>query len=491
MKDTLFGPAALVLLVGAILAPNCDAQEETPSIVNFYHTTAGDSVKFIVIATGSEPLSYQWYWEGQPIPGANTSILSYTNAATTANAGYYSVTVSNASGVVSTPPPGLLFIKSMQSGTYYGIFYDEHYTAVESSGSFQFSLSGTKKTYSGKLTRAGASYRFSGAFSAAHASVTTSAPGTDGKTLDLQFHLITTNGNSSVIGRVSGGNWSVPLRGNRAAYGKQNPATLAGQYTLALNNVTLLLPGAQPQGNGCFSVKVGQSGSAKLSGRAADGTTLSAGSYLSKEDEFPFYVSLYQNQGCLVGWLSFGTKTNTEWADYFETLPEPVKELLPSAGEMAQGSLHGSPIRWVKNSSNSGSYPNGFSTILQPIGSKYQKSGGGSIWDPSPVVDVLPFQKGVAAFALGDLFSAELSKWDFVRVSVPKMNTIKAESGPEKLQLSVGKSEGFLSGSFIHPDTGIKTAIRGVLLQEQGYALGYFLSSGTSGYFALVPSGEQ
>ena len=97
------------------------------------------------------------------------------------------------------------------------------------------------------------------------------------------------------------------------------------------------------------------------------------------------------------------------------------------------------------------------------------------------MVDVIPFRQGVAAFALGDLFSYDLSTWDFVSVSVPQPNTLKCEPGPEKLKLSVGRTKGFINGTFTHPTTGLKTAIKSILLQEQGSALGYFLSSDASG----------
>ncbi len=57
------------------------------------------SATFSVVATGPGPFSYQWRYNGSPIPGATSSILSLP-AITTAQAGLYSVVVLNASGSV-------------------------------------------------------------------------------------------------------------------------------------------------------------------------------------------------------------------------------------------------------------------------------------------------------------------------------------------------------------------------------------------------------
>jgi alpha-tubulin suppressor-like RCC1 family protein len=61
---------------------------------------AGASTSFNVKAIGTAPLHYQWQCNGTSIPGANASILLLTNLQLT-NAGNYSVTVSNANGLVS------------------------------------------------------------------------------------------------------------------------------------------------------------------------------------------------------------------------------------------------------------------------------------------------------------------------------------------------------------------------------------------------------
>ena len=60
-----------------------------------------DSAAFEVVASGSEPLTYQWLHDGSPIPGAQGSRYSLPGLRL-GDAGLYSVRVSNAAGSVTT-----------------------------------------------------------------------------------------------------------------------------------------------------------------------------------------------------------------------------------------------------------------------------------------------------------------------------------------------------------------------------------------------------
>ncbi len=59
------------------------------------------SASFSVSANGSNPIRYQWYLNGQAIPSATSSYYSISTA-TPANAGFYTVVVSNDSGSVTS-----------------------------------------------------------------------------------------------------------------------------------------------------------------------------------------------------------------------------------------------------------------------------------------------------------------------------------------------------------------------------------------------------
>lgn len=92
--------------------------------------TAGNATTFIVRALGSEPLRYQWRWNGLALAGATSTNLSLPNVQTS-NAGQYSVIVTNDFGsatssnavltvtetapVISTNPQSLVAIRGMNA----------------------------------------------------------------------------------------------------------------------------------------------------------------------------------------------------------------------------------------------------------------------------------------------------------------------------------------------------------------------------------------
>jgi hypothetical protein len=71
--------------------------------------TVGTAVTFQVTAAGSAPLSYQWSFDGAALPGATNASLTLTNV-TRAQAGGYSVVVTNAVGSVTSAPLAALSI---------------------------------------------------------------------------------------------------------------------------------------------------------------------------------------------------------------------------------------------------------------------------------------------------------------------------------------------------------------------------------------------
>jgi RHS repeat-associated protein len=84
-----------------VLTPPSITQQPTPA-----NGTPGQSASFSVVASGSPPLSYQWQFNGTNIPGATNT--SYTiNPVQAANAGNYSVVVSNPVGSVTSAAAAL------------------------------------------------------------------------------------------------------------------------------------------------------------------------------------------------------------------------------------------------------------------------------------------------------------------------------------------------------------------------------------------------
>jgi hypothetical protein len=109
-------PAEVLSLYSAGAAGKCS----TPLPVFLVHPTnqtvlADETVEFYGRAMGSRPLSYQWFFEGNPIPGATTNSLWLTNVQASHSGNYFlqaenafgTTVSSNAVLVVNPPPPCL------------------------------------------------------------------------------------------------------------------------------------------------------------------------------------------------------------------------------------------------------------------------------------------------------------------------------------------------------------------------------------------------
>jgi len=71
----------------------------------------GTNVTFTVVATGTVPLSYQWYFKGAVLSGQTNTMLTIPNVQP-ANAGSYTVLVGNQAGAVTSNPANLKVLAS-------------------------------------------------------------------------------------------------------------------------------------------------------------------------------------------------------------------------------------------------------------------------------------------------------------------------------------------------------------------------------------------
>jgi probable HAF family extracellular repeat protein len=96
--DTVIGTikgTSAAISVNRVIAPAMSVQP-LPETVNF-----GANAAFWAVASGTGPLSYQWNFNGAPIPGATSQLLQDVGAVAS-SAGTYSVTISNTSGSVTS-----------------------------------------------------------------------------------------------------------------------------------------------------------------------------------------------------------------------------------------------------------------------------------------------------------------------------------------------------------------------------------------------------
>lgn len=133
-NTSAFATSGIILIdgPGAGLAPIITSPPQ--SILDAF---TNDFVAFAVTAVGAAPLSYQWLYYGQPVNNATGSSLTFN--ASTANAGVYSVRVSNANGS-AVSSPAFLVVNGLP------IFTQQPQKVIAAEGeaaSFSFSSFGT------------------------------------------------------------------------------------------------------------------------------------------------------------------------------------------------------------------------------------------------------------------------------------------------------------------------------------------------------------
>ncbi|NOS68618.1 MAG: hypothetical protein HOP33_01630 [Verrucomicrobia bacterium] len=332
-------------------------------------------------------------------------------------------------------------------GTFNGLFYNTSTFGPESSGYFTFVMT-ANGTFSGSVNMGG-TYAMSGQFdSAGVANINVARAGTNALAVAMSLDL-STNFTETVNGTVSNGTWTATLAGDRAPFNAvNNPAPQAGKYTLVFD-ISL---GGPPAGVGFGTVSVDTAGKVKFAGTLGDGTVVSQSSSISRNGEWPLYVSLYKKKGLAIGWMTItNAGQSTTLGQYY----------------------------WHKDAdSNAVFYPSGFDVTQSALSSTFTPASAGTRVVNAPTGTAEMRYGGLSAdFASG----ITLSTNNIITVDAPATNA---------LTLSVSASSGLITGSFTHPDTGKKVSVKGVVIQQTGGAVGFdalglFVSTNQTGLFRL------
>jgi hypothetical protein len=340
-----------------------------------------------------------------------------------------------------SPPPVAPFVPAAAS--YNGLFFDTIGVQVPSSGAISASVNG-RGTYSGSLQLGVSKLSFAGTFDpfgAASNNITRKV----GAPLKLLMQMETSD-NSRIMGTVGDATWLAALDAERSVFdAKTNPAPFAGKYTLIFPGPGNPADTTQPQGDGYGAVTVTTAGLVTLSGKLADGTTLSQTAKASQDWLWPYYSSLYSGKGQILGWLAFSNSP-------------------PNLG---------GTFNWIKPASTTKSYPAGFSVQTNATGSSYQPPASG--------IPLLNFTSGNAIFLGGNYFGS------FTNAATNTPGNKLTYKGTNNFSLALKTSQGLFTGSLKDPATGKTVSFSGAILQTQQVASGFLLGTNQSGKVTLGP----
>ena len=418
----------------------------------------GGNGTFVVEATGSSPLGYQWRFAGRDLPGETRSTLLLSHV-TTNQAGEYTVVVSNPAGSAASSI-AFLTVQPIDPGTpgptntagqyavgkYQGLISDVYGVALGSSGFFSLNVS-RRGSYSASLLLTGGwKLSASGTF-ASDGTATNLISLRPNRTLVVTWALAT-DGSERVRGFLVHSNWTAELLGDRAGFSaKANPCPYEGNYTFVLPGIPESTN--SPAGHSFGTVHVDRNGIAMVKGRLADKKTLAQKVPISKSGAWPLFAPLYSKLGAVLGWVQ--------------------------AEDRLMDDFHGS-VCWLKPALPTEQYfPAGFSQWADLSAAAYAPSGAKN----AALQDLGEAQ---AIFSGGNLPEPVIGA-----VHISPNGKIEA-AGVEGLKISLQGASGLFTGSFKPNASSKPIAFQGALLQKGRYAAGFFLGQNQSGTLRLQPA---
>ena len=303
--------------------------------------------------------------------------------------------------------------------------------------------------FTGKISLVGGGAPFSGRFGTDGSAAIEIPRGGGAAPLTVAMQLDLLNANGAITGTVSDGTTMMNFSADRATYNAaNNPAPAKGRYTVRLRAAGSQSGDALPAGDGFATLVIGANGRANLAGRLADDTRFTRGGALSHANELVLYVPLAAGQGAVVGSLSISEISGSPVTGALEWMQ-------PVPGESAQ------------------------TFTLNASGSSYAS--------PAPGAAALDIGTGLLALGGGDLPGVTPAE-PIVQTATFTPGSEVAVAAPNDLEikLTVNRKTGVMAGKLRHPVSGKLRPIRGVVLQNQESARGYFLGTEESGSVALT-----
>lgn len=317
-------------------------------------------------------------------------------------------------------------------GNYNGLYQPDDSLALASAGFAQLTLADSG-AFTGSLMGA-TKYAISDKFWVDGSVATKAISGKKSLSVNLQLDL--TNGSRQIAGTVADSNWTAQVLFNKAASNAVTPGTYTVRLAAPLEDDNF--------GDGYGRAAVSASGALSFTGVLSDGTSVSQSAYLSKDSQWPLFAAPYSaSNGWVLGWTTF---TN--------------------AGD---SSLTGQAV-WLRTAVKSGFQTNGFANDILVSGSTFTNLK----------TRALAFTNAELILSGGGIEPPITNA-----VLIKSNNVLSVLSTNNKLSLSLTASNGAVSGSFLHPVTRATLSLRGILLQQEPSARGFFVGKTNSGAFWL------
>ena len=303
---------------------------------------------------------------------------------------------------------------------------------------------GAAGSWTAKVVLDNKTFSVRGSFDATgHASRTVGTAGDS-----LQLTLNSADGIDEIVGQLMVGGELIDFSASHSRFNATvNPATQKGYYTCLLEPTST--DALIPQGTGFGTVLVDPAGNVRLAGTLADGSTVSAGSPVLENGQWPLFVSLYRGSGSLFGTVQFGAT-------------------------LAQADM-GASLVWVKPERlKDAIYPAGFATTLNLDGERYKYTRGSS---------ALGVAKGIIKIDSADGIVGAIQHQVWL---LPAKAFGVIDSAADRLSLRIDGVRGLLTGTFRDPANARSVlAFRGAFHQGQQRASGFFISHAKSVGFEL------
>ncbi len=316
-------------------------------------------------------------------------------------------------------------------GVYNGLVYDQNNITSGNSGYVTVTTT-AKGSFSAKLQLGGKSYSFSGLFNTSGAATAKAGPWSVSLLLDL-------HGGDMITGQVTNGATTLSLEANLNVFGKANPTSLVGSYTIVVQGTD------GSMGNGIGTASINSSGTVQWNVTLPDGTKLSEKTTLSRSGLWPLYAAPYKSGGVVIGWMQFSGAASDGFA-----------------GQCV----------WTKPSGAGAPYSGGLTNEINVQGSDYK----------APPLAFRTFGGSQVVFSGGSLSGCITNSVNW------GPNNKVVNSSTNKLSLSITSANGLFKGTVVDPATGKNVQFQGVLYEKGNVGLGFFPSGNQSGAVSFAPN---